>query len=132
MLERSDGKTTFSANTNLPDEMICDSERARMPDPDPVDPRFLGAPPGTPIPRLYVNAIGIRGGPFDVTLDLGFGPPAASPDQPPEAPEWLARVSMSWEHAAALRRFLEVAIKQFEEQVGPVPNVEKIRVEGQP
>lgn len=103
-----------------------------MTDQAPIDPRSLGAPAGAPIQRLYVNAIAVRGGSFDLTLDLGYGVAAESPDQIPNPPEWLARVSMSWEHALALTRLLDQAIKQYEEQVGPLPDVEKLRVKGQP
>jgi hypothetical protein len=99
-----------------------------MTDQHPIDPQIAAAP-GADIPRLYVNAIGIRGGAFDVTLDLGYSLPGDSPDQPPPAPEWLARVSMSWEHAASLIRLLSGSIKQYEDQVGPLPDVEKARVD---
>ena len=78
---------------------------------------------------MYVNAAAVRGGAFDLTIDLGYGTPPP-PGEPPEPPEWLARVSMSWEHAAALMSFLQQAIKQYEEQVGRLPDVEKIRVGG--
>jgi Protein of unknown function (DUF3467) len=103
-----------------------------MPEQTPIDPRMLGPAATAGIPRLYVNVIAIRGGAFDLTLDLGYGVPPASPDQPPEPPEWLARVAMSWEHAATLVRFLENAIKQYEDQVGQLPDVEKIRAQVQP
>ena len=96
-----------------------------------MDPGFL-APAAADLPKLYVNAVAIRGGAFDVTIDLGYTVPPDSPDKPPNAPEWLARVSMSWEHAAALQRFLERSIKLYEEQVGQLPDVEKIRVQVQP
>jgi hypothetical protein len=102
-----------------------------MPDQPSFDPKLL-ASADADIPRLYVNAVAIRGGAFDVTLDLGYSVPADSPDKPPSMPEWLARVSMSWEHAAALMRFIETAIKQYEEQVGQLPDVEKIRTQVQP
>jgi Protein of unknown function (DUF3467) len=102
-----------------------------MTDPTPIDPSLLLTATAD-VPRLYANAIVIRGGAFDVTLDLGHSVAPGSPDQPPEAPVWLARVSMSWEHAATLVRFLENAIKQYEDQVGQLPDVEKIRVQVQP
>jgi hypothetical protein len=102
-----------------------------MPDETPpIDPSLL-IPAGADVPRLYVNAVVIRGGAFDVTLDLGYSVAPGTPDQPPEAPDWLARVSMSWEHAASLIRFLEGAIKQYEEQVGSLPDIEKVRMQAQ-
>lgn len=97
----------------------------------PIDPSLL-IPADADVPRLYVNAVVIRGGAFDVTLDMGYSVAPHSPDQAPIPPDWLARVSMSWEHAATLMRFLENAIKQYEEQVGQLPEVEKIRVQAQP
>jgi hypothetical protein len=103
-----------------------------MPEPTPVDPKLLAAGPTADIPRLYVNAVAIRGGAFDVTLDLGYSIPADSPGQAPHAPEWLARVSMSWEHANAFKRFLENAIKQYETQAGELPDVEKLRAQAEP
>jgi Protein of unknown function (DUF3467) len=102
-----------------------------MTDQNPIDPKLLPSA-GANIPRLYVNAIAIRGGAFDVTLDLGYSVPADSPDQAPNAPEWITRVSMSWEHAATFMRFLESAIKQYEDQVGQLPDVEKLKVQVQP
>jgi hypothetical protein len=98
--------------------------------PEPIDPEFLGPSASAGVPRLYVNAVGIRGGPFDLTLDLGFAVPRGSPDERPEPPEWLARVSMSWEHAVGLIHLLEQSMKQYEEQVGPLPDLAKIRAAG--
>jgi hypothetical protein len=93
----------------------------------PIDPRFLGPEEGRPVPRLYVNAVGVRGGAFDLTLDLGFSVPPGTPDEPPQPPEWLARVSMSWEHAVGFMNLLEQAIKGYEEKVGQLPDLERIR-----
>jgi hypothetical protein len=132
MLEGSDGKAKFLERAGLLVDDLCDSHGARMPDQNPLDPALLGPSVGAGAPRLYVNAIAIRGGAFDVTLDLGYSVPPVSQDQPPEAPEWLARVSMSWEHATALARFLEEAIKTYEEQAGKLPDIEKIRAQVQP
>ena len=98
----------------------------------PNDPRLLGPAPGDDVLRLYINNVGVRGGPFDVTLDLGQGYPPATPDDPQTPPQWLARVSMSWEHAIALRMLLDDAIKKYEDLVGQLPDVEKLKVEGQP
>jgi hypothetical protein len=98
-----------------------------MTDQNPKQPEITLA--ATDVPRLYVNAVAVRGGSFDVSLDLGFAVPGDSPDQPAPAPEWLARMTMSWEHAASLMRILEGAIKQYEDQVGPLPDVEKAQVQ---
>jgi hypothetical protein len=95
---------------------------------NPIDPSLL-IPAEADVPRLYVNSVVIRGGAFDVTLDLGHSVSPALPGQPPEAPKWLARVSMSWEHAVTLTRFLENAIKQYEDQAGSLPDMEKIRMQ---
>jgi len=98
----------------------------------PNDPRLVGPAPDENVPRLYINNVGVRGGPFDVTLDLGQGYPPASPDEPPTPPQWLARVSMSWEHAIALRLLLDEAIKKYEDLVGRLPDLEKLKVGGRP
>jgi hypothetical protein len=105
---------------------------SNIPEDPPLDPRFLGPDGTTSAPRrIYVNNVGIRGGAFDLTLDLGYGVPPSSPDQPPEPPEWLTRVSMSWEHAVALRDLLDGAIKQYQDLAGQLPDLEKLRTGGQ-
>lgn len=96
-----------------------------MAEQNPIDLSSLAAPADAALPQLYVNAVVIRGGAFDVTVDLGHSVAPDSPDQPTPPPQWLARMSMSWEHALAFTRFLDGAIKKYEEQVGQLPDVEK-------
>lgn len=97
---------------------------------DSVDqPNVGGAPlPGPPpMQLLYANVAGIRGGAFDCSLELGYAiPPGANED--PQPPQWLARVAMSWEHARALHVLLGNQLAQYEEQVGSLPDIEKLRV----
>ncbi len=79
-----------------------------------------------PLPLIYANAIGLRGGPFDLSLDFGYvRPPAA--DEPFPATQWAARVAMSWEHARALHRVLGEQIANYESEVGEIPDIEKLR-----
>lgn len=78
------------------------------------------------IQRLYINAVAARGGAFDLTLDLGYALPSESLDQPSN-PDWLVRVSMSWEHAASLIGVLQGAIQEYEKQVGALPPVDKLQ-----
>jgi hypothetical protein len=58
-------------------------------------------------------------GAFDLTLD--FGRKVGEAD-----PQFDARVSMSWEHALALRALLDRMIANFEEKIGAVPDIEAV------
>jgi hypothetical protein len=98
-----------------------------MPD-EHLEPRAPQPPIPAALPQLYTNTVLMRGGAFEITFDLGFAVPAESPDQAPQPPQWLARVSMSWEHAVAFNRFLAKAIHEYQERVGQLPDVEKLRV----
>jgi hypothetical protein len=71
---------------------------------------------------IYVNATRTLGGAFDLTLDLGYQRGA-------EPPDWVVSVAMSWEHAQALAASLEDVLKRYQDQVGPLPDIQRLRVE---
>jgi len=73
--------------------------------------------------RFYSNAVRAHAGAFDVVLDFNFELGDAA-----EPPEPGVRVAMSWEHAAALVRIMGELIEKYQEQVGPLPDLEKVRV----
>lgn len=78
---------------------------------------------------IYANTAGVRGGPFDVAVQFGYAIGPVENDEEPATSHWLMRVAMSWEHARAFHRLLGEQIDKYEEQVGPIPNIEKLRVE---
>ncbi|HET6692047.1 MAG TPA: DUF3467 domain-containing protein [Miltoncostaeaceae bacterium] len=71
-------------------------------------------------PRIYANAVNARGGPFEVSLTMGF---RSGPDEPVED---LAEVIMSWEHARVLHDVFSRLISDYESKVGPIPRVEEV------
>jgi hypothetical protein len=84
--------------------------------------------PGPPEMQLvYANTAGIRGGPFDASLEFGYViPPGEGED--PRPPIWAVRVAMSWEHVRALHELLGAQLKKYEAQVGKLPDIEKLKV----
>jgi hypothetical protein len=69
-----------------------------------------------PDQRFYSNAVWVRGGAFDVTLDFGY----RAGDE--EKAEPLARVAMSYEHVISLTRLLQNLTEQYTEKIGPIPD----------
>ncbi len=67
--------------------------------------------------RVYTNAVQFYGGPFDITLDLGYRP--ASDVEP----EMLVKVTMSWEHARVLHEILGRLVDDYESKVGLIPRL---------
>lgn len=63
----------------------------------------------------------VHGGPFDVHLEFAFRPTAASDPEP------QVSVTMSWEHAAAMVKAIQVLVDDYQENVGPIPNLENVR-----
>lgn len=92
------------------------SSRGGHQDTPPLD---LSAP--TP-PAVYSNWVRPAPGVFDLTLDFGF---RAGFD----APEWLARVTLSWEEVRVLDDILRTQISLYEEHVGPIRDVEHTKPE---
>jgi hypothetical protein len=80
-------------------------------------------PPAASAPRFHTNAMEAQGGPFDLTLNFGF---RAVPD---EEPEVQTRVSMSWEHAKAMVKAIQGLVDDYEEKVGEIPDLERLREE---
>jgi hypothetical protein len=76
----------------------------------------------TPAPA-YSNAVTAHPGAFDIVLDFGFQLGDAS-----EPRETVARVAMSWEHAQAFKRMLSGLVDRYEQELGPLPDIEKARV----
>jgi hypothetical protein len=73
--------------------------------------------------RIYSNAVRAHAGAFDVALDFVYELGDAT-----EPPEPGVRVVMSWEHAAALVHVMGQLLAKYQEQLGPLPDLEKARV----
>jgi hypothetical protein len=71
--------------------------------------------------RVHANAMAAHGGPYDLTLDFGYRA------VPTDEPEVQARVTMSWEHAAAVVKALQGMVDNYQQQVGPLPDLEHLR-----
>jgi len=89
------------------------------PDSESTDPQNEG----DEVPRFYSNSVAAHAGAFDVVLDFGFELGDAS-----EPRSSVARVAMSWEHARAFTEMLGAMIDRYEQELGPLPNIEKARV----
>ena len=76
---------------------------------------------------VYANAVVLRGGAFDLSLEFGYSVPPGEGEQP-QPPDWLVRVAMSWEHALALSELLTDHIAQYQEKVGTIPDIQKLRI----
>jgi hypothetical protein len=84
------------------------------------------APQAPEMALFYANASGVRGGAFDVSIEFAYAIPPTE-GEAPKAPLWLARVAMSWEHAQALRDLLDGTLKQYQEAVGELPDIERLK-----
>jgi Protein of unknown function (DUF3467) len=84
-----------------------------------ADKRLQEAPP------LYANAMQAHAGVFDVVLDFGF----QLGDRPGVPPESVARIATSWEHIAAMTKALSAMLDQYQQRLGPLPDVERARVD---
>jgi hypothetical protein len=99
---------------------------------DATAPNQSGTPaPGPPPMQLvYANVMGMRGGAFDLSLEFGYAIPPGEGEEP-QPPAWSTRVAMSWEHARALYTLLGENLKQYEDQVGAIPNIAVLRKAGE-
>lgn len=70
-----------------------------------------------PAAHYYANDIGTILGPADLTIEFGFQVGAGELSH-------LAAVTMSWEEALVLHRYLEVAIRSYEQEMGPIRDIE--------
>ena len=94
---------------------------------DPQQPQELssGSPPAMQL--VYANAVGARGGPFDLALEFGYlVPPSEGEEANP--PIGLIRIAMSREHAKAMLELLQEQLRTYEEKVGPIPNIAALKV----
>lgn len=83
---------------------------------------------GFPVAQtIYANVAGASGGPFDLAVLFGYTAGSPDDEEGRASPQWLLRVAMSWEHARALQRLLSEQIDKYEGQVGPIPDIEKLR-----
>jgi hypothetical protein len=81
-------------------------------------------------PLLYANVTAVRSGPFDVALDFGYLAVSVEGHAPNETQtQWGTRVAMSWEHARALHELLGEQIAKYEENVGPLPDIARLKTE---
>jgi hypothetical protein len=71
----------------------------------------------SPPTHYYANLISSIPGPFDLTIDFGC-------QVGQEDPEWLTRVSLSWEEARVLERFIGAAVRVYEQTMGPIRDIE--------
>ena len=85
----------------------------------------MAEPEGATPAQVYSNAVTAHPGAFDVVLDFGFQLGDAS-----EPRQTVARVAMSWEHAQAFRQMLSGLVERYEQELGPLPDIEKARVTG--
>jgi hypothetical protein len=76
---------------------------------------------GDAFPRVHANAMAAHGGPFDISLDFGYRA------EPEDDAEVQVRVTMSWEHASAMVKVLQSLVDGYQEQVGQLPNLERLR-----
>jgi hypothetical protein len=74
------------------------------------------------VPRVHANAMAAHGGPFDLTLDFAYRA------RPEDDPDVQVRVTMSWEHAAIMVKALRGMVENYEEQVGPIPDLERVKM----
>jgi hypothetical protein len=74
------------------------------------------------VPRVHANAMAAQGGPFDITLEFGY---RRIPDDDPEV---QVRVTMSWEHAAAMVKAMQGMVDNYEQQVGKLPDLESVKL----
>lgn len=99
------------------------SHAARNPSRSVRTPVYI---PGVASPRdheptegvVYVNWVRYRSSPYDLSLDVGY---RSNPGPPQDFP---IRLVMSWEQAKILRVLLEDAVDGFEENVGPIREIE--------
>jgi hypothetical protein len=90
-----------------------------------------GNPPQAPAVQLvYANASGMRGGPFDLSIEFGYVVPPGE-GEAPQPPIWQVRVAMSWEHAQALRDLLDAQLREYQNIVGELPSIEKLKISGE-
>lgn len=78
---------------------------------------------------VYTNTAGVQGGPFDVAIDFGYKALGLVGEGEGDEAEtrWAVRVAMSWEHARALHTLLGEQLAAYEEQVGDLPDISKLR-----
>ena len=69
-------------------------------------------------PRAYVNFAAGQGGPMDLVLTLGYREGDAQPVS-------LATVTMTWEFVPLLTRLLQEHLDAYQEQVGPVRDMQQ-------
>jgi hypothetical protein len=93
---------------------------------EPEKEPTIDTPPAVPL--FYSNAVAAHPGAFDVVLDFAF----QLGDQPETQPTPSVRVAMSWEHAHALVKVLTGLIDKYQEELGPLPDLEKARIEREP
>src|SRR4051794_39793729 len=99
---------------------------------DPARPQpevETGAPQAPAMPVVYANVAGIRGGAFDASLEFGYQV-APSENEAPPPPMWHIRVAMSWEHLMALQELIQNTLSQYEQAVGSLPDLDKLKIKG--
>jgi hypothetical protein len=95
-------------------------------DPEPQKEQPIEQPVTAPVvPLFYSNAVAAHPGAFDVVLDFAF----QLGDQPDGPAQLGVRVAMSWEHTDALVRILSGLLEKYQEELGPLPDTQKARVE---
>lgn len=78
---------------------------------------------------IYANTAGMRGGPFDMSLEFGYVVPKME-NEDPVPPTWLVRIAMSYEHARAFHELLGQQLDSYEDAVGKLPSIERLKVGG--
>ena len=76
-----------------------------------------------PIQRFHANAMQAHGGPYDVTFDFGYRL------EQKDEPTYEVRISMSWEHAAAINVLIQRLLEDYERQVPSIGTIREKTVE---
>ncbi|HEX2087920.1 MAG TPA: DUF3467 domain-containing protein [Solirubrobacteraceae bacterium] len=74
----------------------------------------------TEVALIYANSVNASGTAYDIAIDFAYRARADDPAQP------TARVVMSWEHAVSLVKVLNRLIGGYEQEIGPVRDIETI------
>jgi len=74
--------------------------------------------------RRYANTVRAHPGAFDVVLDFGF----QLGDERDATTDHVAQIAMSWEHAQALVRVLTGLLETYQQNLGPLPDIDKARI----
>ncbi len=85
--------------------------------------------PSAEPPPLYVNALRVAAGAFDVLMEFGYKAPGPPTDPPTDDFTVVARIAMSAAHAKTMIPVLAQVIANYEKSMGgpvPAPGFDKL------